>query len=133
MVERAGDVIPYIVKSLAELRTGKETKIAFQRMPCLQSKLFKEEGEAAWRCINIECPAQVVERIIHFVSKDAMDISGFGEANIRKFYEMGFLQDVPGIYKLDFNKIGEMEGFGDRSIEKLQEAIPNQRRNHYTG
>jgi DNA ligase (NAD+) len=124
LVERAGDVIPYIVKSLAELRTGKETKIAFPKnCPVCKSKLFKEEGEAAWRCINIECPAQVVERIIHFVSKDAMDIRGFGEANIRKFYEMGLLQDIPGIYKLNFKKIGEMEGFGERSIEKLQEAI----------
>jgi DNA ligase (NAD+) len=124
LVERAGDVIPYIVKSLAELRTGKETKIAFPKIcPVCKSKLFKEEGEAAWRCINIECPAQVVERIIHFVSKDAMDIRGFGEANIRKFYELGFLKDIPGIYKLNFKKIGEMEGFGERSIEKLQEAI----------
>jgi DNA ligase (NAD+) len=124
LVERAGDVIPYIVKSLAELRTGKETKIAFPKnCPVCKSKLFKEEGEAAWRCINIECPAQVVERIIHFVSKDAMDIRGFGEANIRKFYELGFLKDIPGIYKLNFKKIGEMEGFGERSIEKLQEAI----------
>lgn len=124
LVERAGDVIPYIVKSLAELRTGKETKIAFPKnCPVCKSKLFKEEGEAAWRCINIECPAQVVERIIHFVSKDAMDIRGFGEANIRKFYEMGLLKDIPGIYKLNFKKIGEMEGFGERSIEKLQEAI----------
>ena len=124
LVERAGDVIPYIVKSLAELRTGKETKIAFPKnCPVCKSKLFKEEGEAAWRCINIECPAQVVERIIHFVSKDAMDIRGFGEANIRKFYEMGFLKDVPGIFKLNFKKIGELEGFGERSIEKLQEAI----------
>lgn len=124
LVERAGDVIPYIVKPLAELRTGKETKIAFPKnCPVCKSKLFKEEGEAAWRCINIECPAQVVERIIHFVSKDAMDIRGFGEANIRKFYEMGFLKDIPGIYKLNFKKIGELEGFGERSIEKLQEAI----------
>jgi len=124
LVERAGDVIPYIVKSLAELRTGKETKIAFPKnCPVCKSKLFKEEGEAAWRCINIECPAQVVERIIHFVSKDAMDIRGFGEANIRKFYELGLLKDIPGIFKLNFKKIGEMEGFGERSIEKLQEAI----------
>jgi DNA ligase (NAD+) len=124
LVERAGDVIPYIVKSLAELRTGKETKIAFPKnCPVCKSRLFKEEGEAAWRCINIECPAQVVERIIHFVSKDAMDIRGFGEANIRKFYELGLLKDIPGIYKLNFKKIGEMEGFGERSIEKLQEAI----------
>ena len=124
LVERAGDVIPYIVKSMAELRTGKERKIHFPKnCPVCNSKLFKEEGEAAWRCVNIDCPAQVVERIIHFVSKDAMDIRGFGEANVRKFYELGLLKDIPGIYNLDFKKIGELEGFGERSIGKLKEAI----------
>ena len=121
LVERAGDVIPYIVKSLAELRTGNEKKIKFpEKLSGLSIvKLFKEEGEAVWRCINIECPAQVVERIIHFVSKDAMDIRGFGDANVRKFYELGLLKDIPGIYKLDFEKIGELEGFGKKSIDNL--------------
>lgn len=124
LVERAGDVIPYIVKSLAELRTGSEQRIAFpESCPVCHSKLFKEEGEAVWRCINIECPAQVVERMIHFVSKNALDIKGFGEANIRKFYELGWLKDIPGIYKLNFEAIGQLEGFGAKSIEKLQEAI----------
>jgi len=124
LVERAGDVIPYIVKSMAELRTGKEKKIQFPKnCPVCNSKLFKEEGEAAWRCVNIDCPAQVVERIIHFVSKDAMDIRGFGDANVRKFYELGLLKDIPGIYNLNFKKIGELEGFGERSIGKLKEAI----------
>jgi DNA ligase (NAD+) len=129
LVERAGDVIPYIVKSMAELRTGNEKKISFPKTcPVCDSKLFKEEGEAAWRCNNIECPAQVVERIIHFVSKDAMDIRGLGEANIRKFYELGLLKDVPGIYKLDFKKIGGLEGFGQKSIDNLQTAITNSKK-----
>jgi DNA ligase (NAD+) len=126
LVERAGDVIPYIVKPLADVRTGSEKKIHFPKnCPVCNSKLFKEEGEAAWRCINIECPAQVVERIIHFVSKDAMDIRGFGEANVRKFYELGLLKDIPGIYKLDFDKISSLEGFGKKSIDNLQSAISN--------
>ena len=129
LVERAGDVIPYIVKSMSELRTGNEKKISFPKnCPVCDSKLFKEEGEAAWRCNNIECPAQVVERIIHFVSKDAMDIRGFGDANVRKFYELGFLKDVPGIYKLNFKKIGELEGFGQKSIDNLQAAIENSKK-----
>jgi DNA ligase (NAD+) len=129
LVERAGDVIPYIVKSMAELRTGSEKKIHFPKnCPVCNSKLFKEEGEAAWRCINIECPAQVVERIIHFVSKDAMDIRGFGDANVRKFYEQGWLKDIPGIYKLDFEKIGQLEGFGERSIGNLKLAISNSKK-----
>ncbi|MCH5689573.1 helix-hairpin-helix domain-containing protein [Niabella sp. W65] len=124
LVERAGDVIPYIVKPLAELRTGTETKIEFpEECPVCSSRLFKEEGEAAWRCVNIECPAQVVERMIHYVSKDALDIKGFGEANIKKFYDLGLLKDIPGIYKLDFEAISKLEGFGAKSIEKLKEAI----------
>ena len=126
LIERAGDVIPQIVKSLPELRNGKEKKIVFpNQCPVCKSKLFKEEGEAVWRCVNIECPAQVVERIIHFTSKDAMDIRGFGDANVRKFYELGLLNDVPGIYELDYKKIGELEGFGERSITNLQTAINN--------
>jgi DNA ligase (NAD+) len=126
LVERAGDVIPYIVKSLADARKGNEKKIYFPKnCPVCNSKLFKEEEEAVWRCINIECPAQVVERIIHFVSKDAMDIRGFGDANVRKFYELGLLKDIPGIYKLDFPTISQQEGFGKKSIDNLQQAIIN--------
>jgi len=126
LIERAGDVIPQIVKSLPEVRNGKEKKIQFpDQCPVCKSKLFKEEGEAVWRCVNIECPAQVVERIIHFTSKDAMDIRGFGDANVRKFYELGLLNDVPGIYKLDYKKISELEGFGEKSITNLQTAISN--------
>ena len=129
LVERAGDVIPYIVKSFAEVRKGNEKKIQFPKnCPVCSSKLFKEEEEAVWRCINLECPAQVVERIIHFVSKDAMDIRVFGEANVRKFYVMGLLKDIPGIYTLDFGKISELEGYGEKSIENLQAAITNSRK-----
>jgi len=126
LIERAGDVIPQIVKSLPEVRNGKEKKIQFpDQCPVCKSKLFKEEGEAVWRCVNIECRAQVVERIIHFTSKDAMDIRGFGDANVRKFYELGLLNDVPGIYELDYKKISELEGFGEKSITNLQTAITN--------
>ncbi|MEO5891505.1 MAG: NAD-dependent DNA ligase LigA, partial [Ferruginibacter sp.] len=126
LIERSGDVIPQIVKSFAELRTGSEKKISFPvNCPVCEHALFKPEGEAVWRCININCKAQVVERIIHFVSKDAMDIKSFGEANVRKFYDMELLKDVPGIYKIDFNKIASLEGFGKKSIDNLQTAIEN--------
>ncbi|MEO8711639.1 MAG: NAD-dependent DNA ligase LigA, partial [Parafilimonas sp.] len=124
LVERAGDVIPQIVKSMPELRTGNEKIIHYpKKCPVCKSDLFKEEGEAVWRCINIECEAQVVEKIIHFVSKDAMDIKHFGGANVLKFYELKLLEDIPSIYTLDFEKIGELEGFGKRSIDNLQSAI----------
>jgi DNA ligase (NAD+) len=124
LIERAGDVIPQIVKSLPELRDGDEKTIVFPKhCPVCNSELYREAGEAVWRCINIECPAQVVERIIHFVSKDAMDIKTFGAANVEKFYELGLLQDVPGIYTLNFDAISHLEGFGKKSIENLKNAI----------
>ena len=124
LVERAGDVIPYIVKPLAELRTGKEKKIVFPKnCPACGDELVKVPEEAVLRCVNINCPAQVVERIIHFVSKDAMDIRSFGAANVQKFYELGFLNDVPGVYQLPFDRIAELEGYGEKSIHNLQTAI----------
>ena len=124
LVERAGDVIPYIVKPLAELRTGKEKKIVFPtHCPACGDELVRVPEEAVLRCVNINCPAQVVERIIHFVSKDAMDIRSFGAANVMKFYDLGFLKDVPGIYHLPFDKISGLEGFGEKSINNLQSAI----------
>jgi DNA ligase (NAD+) len=124
LIERAGDVIPQIVKSFPELRKGGEQKIIFpDRCPVCEHPLFKTEDEAVWRCVNINCKAQVVERIIHFVSKDAMDIRSFGDANVRKFYGLGFLQDIPGVYTLPYDEIRKLEGFGERSISNLQEAI----------
>lgn len=124
LVERAGDVIPYIVKSLADVRTGREKPIVFPKTcPICHSKLEKPEEEAVWRCNNYNCPAQVVERIIHFTSKDAMDIRGLGEAMVSKFFELGYIKDIPGIYKLPFGKIRELEGFGEKSITNLQNAI----------
>lgn len=124
LIERSGDVIPQIVKSFPELRQGNEVPIKYPtNCPICHHQLFKPEEEAVWRCVNINCEAQVVERIIHFVSKDAMDIKSFGEANVRKFYAEGLLKDVPGIYTMDFNVIGKMEGFGKKSIDNLTAAI----------
>jgi len=129
LVERAGDVIPYIVKPLAELRTGKEKKILFpSHCPACGDELVRVPDEAVLRCVNINCPAQVVERIIHFVSKDAMDIRSFGAANVQKFYDLGFLKDVPGIYELPFGRISELEGFGSKSIQNLQSAIEDSKK-----
>jgi DNA ligase (NAD+) len=124
LIERAGDVIPYIVKSFPELRKGHEQEINFPtECPACKSKLIKTVEEAVWRCPNYHCPAQVVERMIHFTSKDAMDIRGLGEANIRKFYELGWLKDIPSIYQLPFDSLKKMEGFGAKSVENLKEAI----------
>ncbi len=128
LVERAGDVIPYIVKSLPELRTGKEKKIVFPtHCPACGDPLVRLEEEAAWRCVNINCPAQVVERIIHFVSKDAMDIRSFGSANVLKFFDLGLLRDIPGIYHLPYDQIAALDGFGKKSIDNLKTAIDSSR------
>jgi DNA ligase (NAD+) len=124
LVERAGDVIPYIVKSLHELRTGTETPIQFPKScPACGDELYRAEEEAAWRCTNINCSAQVLERLMHFASKDAMDIRGLGDANIRKFYELGLLRTIPQVYQLDYEAIGQLEGFGPKSLTNLKSAI----------
>lgn len=124
LVERAGDVIPYIVKPMADLRDGTEQPIRFpSHCPVCGDPLVKQEEESAWRCVNISCEAQVVERLIHFGSKDAMDIRSLGEANVRRFYQLGLLKDIPGIYRLDFEAVGKLEGFGPKSVDNLRNAI----------
>jgi DNA ligase (NAD+) len=124
LVERAGDVIPYIVKSFPELRTGSEQAILFpSACPVCNDPLYKTEAEAVWRCININCKAQMVERIIHFNSKDAMDIRGLGESHVQKFNALGFLNDIPSIYQLPYDAIEKLEGYGKKSVENLKAAI----------
>lgn len=124
LIERAGDVIPQIVKSLTELRNGNEQEIIFPKhCPVCKTTLYKEPEEAVWRCVNIDCPAQVVERIIHFGSRDAMDIRGLGDAIVRKFFDESLLLEIPGIYHLDYDRIGQMEGFGKKSMDNLQASI----------
>jgi DNA ligase (NAD+) len=124
LIERAGDVIPYVVKSFPELRNGTEQEIVFPtNCPVCQQPLEKPTEEAVWRCTNNDCPAQVAEKIIHFASKDALDIRGFGDANIKKFYDLGYLKNITDIYNLPYEKISEIEGFGAKSITNLKQAI----------
>jgi DNA ligase (NAD+) len=124
VVERAGDVIPYIVQSLPDLRDGTETPIVFPaECPKCGATLDKPLGEAAWRCINAVCPAQVLERVIHFCSKDAMDIRGMGEANVKKLLTMGLISDPPSLYHIDWAQVRGLEGFKDKSVANLQQAI----------
>jgi len=124
LIERSGDVIPQIVRAITEKRTGHERMIGFPtECPECRQPLYKPEGEAVWRCTNINCQAQVVERIIHFVSKDAMDIRSFGDAIVRRLFEKGLLKDIPGIYRLNWEEMGKMEGFGAKSLQNLKQAI----------
>ncbi len=124
IIERAGEVIPYIVKSLPDLRDDHVRPIRFpSECPVCHTPLVKKEGEAVWRCPNYDCPEQVVQRLIHFVSKDAMDIDGMGESQVRKFYQLQWLHDFDDIYKLPYDKIRALDGFGDKSVENLRRAI----------
>ncbi|MEZ5045972.1 MAG: NAD-dependent DNA ligase LigA [Chitinophagaceae bacterium] len=124
LVERAGDVIPNIVKPYPEMRNGNEQIIVFPRLcPVCQTPLTKPDTEAVWRCDNIECEAQIIERIIHFASKNAMDIRGLGEGLVKKFYEQGVLKHIDDIYHLPYDTLKNLEGFGEKSMQNLQKAI----------
>lgn len=130
LVERAGDVIPYIVKSLAELRTGSERVIHYPKhCPVCHSELVKPEDEAIWRCENSDCEAQVLARMIFHTSKHAMDIEGLGESTIEKFYKLGWLHSIADLYRLDYEKIAELDGFGEKSATNLRNAVEKAKRN----
>lgn len=134
LVERAGDVIPYIVKPLEELRSGDEEKIEFPRYCPINDTatpvaLVRLEDEAAWRCPTCVCGAQHLQRIIFHVSKDAMDIEGFGKSIVERFYDLGWLRSIADVYKLDFEKIAELEGFGKKSAENLRKSIEKAKQN----
>lgn len=130
LVERAGDVIPYIVKSMEDLRDGSEQPIEFpSNCPVCATPLVKQESEAAWRCINYNCEAQVLQRLIHHVSKDAMDIDGLGQSYVERFFQLGWVQNMVDIYRLDYEKISELEGFGKKSAKNLETAIEKAKKN----
>ncbi|RBL90140.1 NAD-dependent DNA ligase LigA [Chitinophaga flava] len=120
LVERAGDVIPYIVKPVTEMRKGTETNIRFpSKCPVCGHALEKPFGEQIWYCVNINCQAQVLERIVHFASKDAMDITGMGESHVREFYEQKLIKDIPSIFELNERKVAALERWGKRSASNL--------------
>ncbi len=127
VVGRAGDVIPYISDVIYDERTGDEQPVKFPtHCPACDSELVRTEEEAAWRCVNSTCPAQVFERILHFVSKDAMDISGLGKAIVERFiFQEKWIRSIVDIYDLPYDEIRELEGFGERSVEKLINSIEN--------
>jgi len=134
LVERAGDVIPYIVKSFPELRTGVEEIINFPEFcPTNTSdtpvRLIKEDGESAWRCPDCICGAQDLQKMIFHVSKDAMDIDGFGKSYVERFFDLGWIKDISDIYNLDYDKIAVLEGFGKRSAENIKLSVEKAKSN----
>ncbi|MCB0643390.1 MAG: NAD-dependent DNA ligase LigA, partial [Phaeodactylibacter sp.] len=134
LVERSGDVIPYIVKAMDELRDGSEQVIEFPKTCPVNTtetpvELLREENEAAWRCPTCVCGAQDLQRIIFHVSKSAMDIEGFGKSIVERFYQLGWIRTIADVYRLDFEAIEELEGFGKKSAANLQAAIEKARHN----
>ena len=131
-IHKAGDVIPEVVSVIKERRDG--TQIPFKMIefcPICGSKLVRKETEAAYYCENKLCDARKIEGLIHFVSRDAMYIDGFGERIIEDFYNMGFLKNVVDFYTLKNYKknLMELEGFGEKSINNLLESIEKSKEN----
>jgi DNA ligase (NAD+) len=124
VVERAGDVIPHVISVIKEKRTGKEKAFPMPEK-CLVcgSKAIREEGEAAVRCIGLNCPAQVQERIIHFASRAAMDIEGLGEKNVELLYSRGLVSHFIDIYKLKKEDLLDLPRFAEKSAQNLIDAI----------
>lgn len=130
IVERAGDVIPYIVGVVPEKRTGQEISIDFpENCPSCHHHIVKSEEESVWRCINPDCPAQIEERLIHFVSVNAMDIQGLGEEIIRTFLREGIIKTIADIYQLDFEKISALEGWKAKSVNNLKASVEASKQN----
>jgi DNA ligase (NAD+) len=124
LVERAGDVIPYIVKVMEDLRDGSEMPLEFPKnCPACNSVLVKAETEAAWRCENDDCTAKIVQKMIFHVSKDAMDIEGFGKSIVERFYDAGYLKSLADMYRLDYDMLSTIDGFGKKSAENLRQSI----------
>lgn len=126
VIRKAGDVIPEVVKSIVERRNGSELPFEMTlACPICNSKLEKINDEVAHYCINPHCDAKKIENLIHFVSRDAMNIDGFGDRIVEDFYNMGYLKKVSDYYSLNNykNELMELEGFGEKSITNLIESI----------
>ena len=124
VIEKAGEVIPAVVSVRTELRTGAERVFKMPRKcPECGSRVQKDEGQVAVRCVNAQCPAQLRRRLEHFASRGAMDIEGLGEMMVGQLVARELLQDVSDIYRLDETKLATLERVGEKSIRNLLDAI----------
>ncbi len=129
-IRKAGDVIPRVEKVILDRRTGKEKPFEVPKVcPICGSMLIKKD--AAYYCENPDCDKKTIEKLIHFASRDAMNIEGFGDAIVEDFYNMGYLKDIPDFYNLEKSKeqLMELEGFGLKSIENLLDAAKKSKEN----
>lgn len=121
---KGGDIIPKVVRPVTEERDGTERDVVFRsECPVCGSTLVKEETDINRKCINPACPAQLKKSLLHFASRKAMDIQGFGEALVDKLVDAGFVRDVADIYEKNFEWLKDEDGFGEKSVSKLHEAV----------
>ncbi|MBI2349448.1 MAG: NAD-dependent DNA ligase LigA [Deltaproteobacteria bacterium] len=124
VVERAGDVIPYVVQVLQEKRSGREKKFTMpERCPVCGSTVYREEGEAAYRCTGLSCPAKLKESLKFFGSRGAMDIEGLGEKLIDQLVDRGLVTDIADLYDLDKTGLAGLERMADKSAQNLLDAL----------
>lgn len=129
---KGGDIIPKVIRPLVEERDGSERDIIFlDNCPVCGSQLVKEHTDINRKCINPACPAQLKKSLLHFASRKAMDIQGFGEALVDKIVDEGHIKDVADIYEVSFEWLKEAEGYGDKSVAKLQEAIEESKKKSF--
>ena len=131
-IKKAGDVIPEVVCVLKERRDGTEKDFLMTKTcPICGSTLVKKENESAYYCVNPNCNRRIIESLIHYASRDAMNITGFGERIIEDFYNFGYIKSILDFYKLDkiSEELKELEGFGNKSIENLLTEIENSKHN----
>lgn len=132
-VRKAGDVIPRVEYSLKERRTGEELdfKMATTCPICGSNLIKNKDEEASYYCVNQKCDAKKIESLIHFASRNAMNIEGFGDEIVEDFYNLGFIREVDDFYRLERHKkeLMELEGFGEKSISNLLESSENSKLN----
>lgn len=129
VIRKAGDIIPEVVRPILEERTDQEIYEAPTKCPGCGHATVKLEDEVAIRCINPGCPAQLVEGMIHFVSRSAMNIDGLGEKVVRQLFDAGLIKDVGDIYALTYDDLIPLERMGDKKIENLLSAIEASKEN----
>ncbi len=131
-IRKAGDVIPEVVEVKKERRTGNEKEFTMiTNCPICGSVLQKKEGQVDYFCLNESCPTRKIESLIHFASRDAMNIDGLGEKIMEDFFNFGFIKSIPDIYLLQSHRedLQRLEGYGEKSITKLIESIEESKKN----
>lgn len=129
IVYKAGDIIPAVLRVVKDKRVSDQALAIPTHCPSCQSELLHFEDEVALRCINPLCPAQIKEGLNHFASRDAMNITGLGPAVVEKLFAAQLVEDVAGIYRLSVEDLLTLEGFKEKSAEKLYEAIQASKEN----